>query len=120
MGRPYPGGGGVKRRQTFAPGTNWALRHMAQGVHDDLTVDIARELQLEGTCVRVVGSIPRQRVVDVSWAAKRAGRMIGRHVRTSVTPLTPRPDGEVAVVVILEADPGEGMVPQQRVPGHHA
>jgi hypothetical protein len=44
--------------------------------------------------------------------------MIGRHVRTSVTPLTPRPDGEVAVVVIVESDPAEGTVPQQRMPQH--
>jgi hypothetical protein len=94
---------------------------MAQGVQDDLTVDIARELQLEGTCVRVVESIPRQKVVDVSWAAKRAGRMIGQHVRTSVTPLTPRDDGDVAVVVVVETerDPGHAMVPRQRVPRQH-
>jgi hypothetical protein len=88
---------------------------MGQSVHDDLAVDIARELQLEGTCVRVVESIPRQRVIDVSWAAKRAGRLIGRHVRTLVTPLTGRPDGEVAVVVMLEPEhTGSGAVEARR------
>jgi hypothetical protein len=96
---------------------------MAQDVQDDLTLEIARELQLEGTSVRVMGSIPRQRVVDVSWAAKRAGRMIGQHVRTSVTPLTPRPDGEVAVVVIVETEPrtaAERGAVRQRVPRQRA
>jgi hypothetical protein len=77
---------------------------MTDVVQDDLAVEIAQELQLEGTSVRVVGSIPRQRVVDVSWAARRAGRLIGEHVRTSVTPLTPRPDGEVAVVAVVETE----------------
>jgi len=77
---------------------------MGHGLQDDLAVDIARELQLEGTSVRVVESIPQQRVIDVIWAGKRAGRMIGHRVRTSVTHLTPRADGEVAVVVLAELD----------------
>jgi hypothetical protein len=77
---------------------------MAQDVQEDLAVEIARELELDGSCVRLVESIPQQRAVDVSWAAKRAGRMIGRHVRTSVTRLSERPYSDVAVVVIV--DPG--------------
>ena len=77
---------------------------MTDVVQDDLTLEIARDLQLEGTSVRVVESIPRQRVVDVSWAARRAGRLIGEHVRTLVTPLTPRADGEVAVVAVVETE----------------
>jgi len=95
---------------------------MATDVHDELTIQIARELQQEGTCVRVVRAIPRQRVVDVSWAAKRAGRLIGQHVRTSVTPLTPRDDGEVAVVVLLEAEPAPPVadVATSRVPRQRA
>lgn len=88
---------------------------MAPDVHDELAAEIARELELEGTCVRIVGAIPRQRVVDVSWAAKRAGRMIGQHVRTSVTPLTERSDGEVAVVAVLEQSEPRQRVPRQRV-----
>lgn len=87
---------------------------MASYVHDELAAEIARELQGEGTSVRIVGSIPRQRVVDVSWAAKRAGRMLGQHVRTSVTPLTERADGEVAVVAVLEPSEPRQHVPQQR------
>jgi hypothetical protein len=94
---------------------NGVRGRMALGVHDEMTDEIARELQAEGTCVRVVSPIPRQRVVDVSWAAKRAGRLIGQHVRTSVTPLTERPDGEVAIVVILEQDPARARVPHQRI-----
>lgn len=93
---------------------------MATGVHDELTIEIARELQQEGTCVRVVRSIPRQRVVDVSWAAKRAGRMIGEHVRTSVTPLTPRDDGEVAVVVIVETEWASAGAVRSRIPRQRA
>lgn len=77
---------------------------MTDVVQDDLVAEIARELQLDGTSIRVVGSIPRQRAVDISWAARRAGRLIGEHVRTSVTPLTPRPDGEVAVVAVVETE----------------
>jgi hypothetical protein len=75
---------------------------MAQAVQEDLAIEIARELELEGICVRLVESLPQQRAVDVSWAAKRAGRMIGQHVRTSVTHLSERPYGDVAVVVIVE------------------
>lgn len=77
---------------------------MEQDFHGDLAAEIARELELEGTSVRVVESIPRQRVIDVSWAAKRAGRLIGRHVHTSITNLTSRPDGEVAVVVVVQPE----------------
>ena len=75
---------------------------MAQDVHEDLAMEIARELELSGTSVRLVRAFPEQQAVDVSWAAKRAGRMIGEHVRTSVTPLSLREDGEVAVVAIVE------------------
>ena len=75
---------------------------MAQDVQEDLAVGIARQLELEGTCVRLVRSIPQQRVVDVRWAAKRAGRMIGQHVRTSVTHLSERPDSDVAIVVTVD------------------
>ena len=75
---------------------------MAQDVHEDLAAEIARELELSGTSVRRVRAYPVQQAVDVSWAAKRAGRMIGEHVRTSVTPLSLREDGEVAVVAIVE------------------
>jgi hypothetical protein len=86
----------------FGNGETGHETRMGQGVQDDLAADIARELQLEGTSVRVVESIPQQRVIDVIWAGKRAGRMSGHRVRTSVTHLTPRPDGEVAVVVVAE------------------
>ena len=89
---------------TFAAPATGHLMSMTDVVQDDLTLEIARDLQLEGTSVRVVESIPRQRVVDVSWAARRAGRLIGEHVRTSVTPLTPRSDGEVAVVAVVETE----------------
>jgi hypothetical protein len=75
---------------------------MAQDLQEDLAVSMARELELEGTCVRVVSSIPPQRVVDVSWAAKRAGRLIGQHVRTSVTELPGTPRRDVAVVAVVE------------------
>ena len=75
---------------------------MAQDVQEDLAVAIARELELEGSCVRLVESIPQQLVVDVRWAAKRAGRMIGQHVRTSVTPLSDRPYSDLAVVVVVD------------------
>lgn len=75
---------------------------MAQDVQEDLAVEIARELELDGTCVRLFESVPQQRVVDVRWAAKRAGRMIGQHVRTSETRLSERPYSDIAVVVIVD------------------
>jgi hypothetical protein len=75
---------------------------MTQDVQDDLAIEIAQELLLGGTCVRLVASIPHQRVVDVHWAAKRAGRMIGRSVRTSVTPVSERRYSDVAVVVMVD------------------
>jgi hypothetical protein len=71
-------------------------------VQEDLAVEIARELELEGSCVRLVESMPPQRVVDVYWAAKRAGRMIGQHVRTSVTHLSDRPYGDIAMVIFVD------------------
>ncbi len=75
-----------------------------QRLGDDLAMDIARALDLDGTCVQWVRPIPEQRVVDVHWAAKRAGRLIGQHVRTSVTQVSDRPDGDVAVVVTVDPE----------------
>lgn len=92
-------------------------RRMAQEVQEDLAVEMARELELEGTCVRVVPSIPHQGVVDVSWAAKRAGRMIGQHVRTSVTELSRTARGEVAVVAVVEPIRPRPVVEQRRPSG---
>jgi len=77
---------------------------MAQDVQEDLAFGIARELELEGTCVRLVAPVPQQRVVDVYWAAKRAGRMIGSHVKASITHLSDNPNSDVAVVVIVDPD----------------
>ena len=88
---------------------------MAQDVQEDLAVELARELELEGSCVRVVPAIPPQRAVDVSWAAKRAGRLIGQHVRTSVTELSGDPVTEVAVVAVVE-QPRPATVVAQRLP----
>ncbi|HEX2895318.1 MAG TPA: hypothetical protein VHO29_15065 [Marmoricola sp.] len=87
---------------------------MAQDVQEDLAVELARELELDGTCVRVVPAIPPQRAVDVSWAAKRAGRLIGEHVRTSVTPLSSSPLTEVAVVAVVEQRRPRTIVEQRR------
>jgi hypothetical protein len=77
---------------------------MALEAQEDLAAGIARELELEGTCVRLVSSIPAQQVVDVRWAAKRAGRMIGKHVQTSVTKLSERPYADVAVVATVDPE----------------
>lgn len=87
---------------------------MAQDVQEDLAVELARELELEGTCVRVVPAIPPQRAVDVSWAAKRAGRLIGQHVRTSVTPLSESPLTDVAVVAVVEQPRPATVIEQRR------
>jgi len=74
-----------------------------QQLEDDLTMEIARALDLDGTCVQWVRPIPEQRVSDVHWAAKRAGRLLGQHVRTSVTQVTDHPDSDVAVVVTVDS-----------------
>jgi hypothetical protein len=87
---------------------------MAQDVQEDLAVELARELELEGTCVRVVPAIPPQRAVDVSWAAKRAGRLIGQHVRTSVTALSEAPLTDVVVVAVVEQSRPAAIVEQRR------
>jgi len=75
-----------------------------QQLEDDLTMEIARALDLDGTCVQWVRPIPEQRVVDVRWAAKRAGRMLGQHVRTSVTRVSDHPDSDLAVVVTVDPE----------------
>lgn len=87
---------------------------MAQDVQEDLATELARELELEGTCVRVVPAIPHQRAVDVSWAARRAGRLIGQHVSTSVTDLSGDPVTHVAVVAVVEERLPHAVVEQRR------
>jgi hypothetical protein len=51
----------------------------------DLATAIARSLRREGVHLVETDSLPAQRLVDVLWAAHRAGRIIGQKVSVELS-----------------------------------
>jgi hypothetical protein len=50
-----------------------------------LVVDIARRLETDGRFVMQLETSHLQTVVDVGWAARQAGQLLGRPVRVETT-----------------------------------
>jgi hypothetical protein len=58
---------------------------MAVSATCDPATFIAHALRREGEYLVVMDSLPEQRLVDVLWAAHRAGRIIGQKVDVEVS-----------------------------------
>jgi hypothetical protein len=78
----------------------------------ELTLEIAGKLWLYGELVIELDPVPAQEFVDVQWAARQAGRLIG--VRTELD-IVPTGGGSSTVVVrITYSDPdGRGLIRAQ-------
>ena len=71
----------------------------SQDPHWDLVVEIAAMLWVDGSYGTELDTVPAQRLVDVQWAARQAGRVLGG--RATVRLRRPRDvaDRRVAVAV---------------------
>jgi hypothetical protein len=75
----------------------------------DLVIEIAARLWVDGTYVVELDPSPAQRFVDLHWAARQAGRVLGGEVRVHTS--RPRgPEGRTVVLTVTYVDPtGDGM-----------
>lgn len=67
--------------------------------HTELTAEILGQLSAEGEYVVELDPHPQQRLIDLRWAAHRAGRMLGRRTRMVVSGATNRRRPFVRVTV---------------------
>jgi hypothetical protein len=91
------------------------MREQAAHPHDphwDLTLEIAGKLWLYGEHVLEIDAHPTQKVVDLQWAARQAGRLIGvrTHLDVSRTGGTPP---RLIVRVTYDDPDGQGLVRAQ-------
>lgn len=70
---------------------------------DDLVGEIAAALAAAGRYVARVDQQPAQRVVDVTWAARQAGRRLGMRVQVDTTSSRAAADGKAEVRVTAVA-----------------
>jgi hypothetical protein len=71
----------------------------------DLTLEIARALELEGSYEAAVEMSDAQRVVDIRWAAHQASRLLGVKTRVVLTPPVEKSDPlGTATVTSIHAD----------------
>jgi hypothetical protein len=76
----------------------------------DKVIEIAARLWVEGSYVVELETSPAQRFVDLQWAARQAGRVLGGVAKVHVS--RPRgPDGRRVVLTVTYEDPtGRGLL----------
>jgi hypothetical protein len=75
--------------------------------HWDLVIEIAAKLWVHGTYTVELVPVPTQRFVDLQWAARQAGRVLGGRSWVHVGQPRGARDGPVTVTVtITHVDPG--------------
>lgn len=72
---------------------------------DELTLTIARHLEIDGQYVKHVEAWDTERIAEIRSAGRKAGRVLGWKIITSQS--SPRDDGRVVVVVALRDWPDE-------------
>jgi len=73
--------------------------------HWDVVIEIAAKLWIDGEYVTEVPVLPTQSYVDLQWAARQAGRVLGGRSNVRTEPQRKRKDPTVAVTVTyVDAD----------------
>jgi hypothetical protein len=72
---------------------------------DELTLAIARRLEMDAQYIEHVGAWDSERIAQVRSAGRRAGRLLGWKIQTFQS--EPTDEGRVAVVVIVREWPDE-------------
>jgi len=100
------------------PGPRAAARHAraSHPVASDLARDVAAHLEQDGEYRAVLDSGSLQQLVDLRWAALRAGRALGRRVKVMTTQPVDSDSAPISVQVRFAAGHGQG-IPSQRSPG---
>ncbi|MGY2876773.1 hypothetical protein ACVW00_003963 [Marmoricola sp. URHA0025 HA25] len=83
---------------------------------DALVPVIATELDETGEYRAVLDASALQQLVDLRWAALRAGRLLGRRVKVSTTQAVTPGDAPVLARVTFTSGHGSA-IPLQRLPG---
>ena len=76
----------------------------------DLTIEIAAKLWIDGLYVAEVLPVPTQRFVDLQWAARQAGRVLGGRAQVHIEhPRGEDRHGPVTVSVTYVDPDGHGL-----------
>lgn len=94
-------------------GTTGALRSGATPELEDLVADIAGHLQDASEYRLTLVPRPPQRLVDVRWAALRAGQLLGRRVRVVTSRAMSAGDNPITVRII-SSPAHHGLIPRMR------
>jgi hypothetical protein len=90
--------------------------HDAQVLPDELVPVIAVHLDETGEYRAVLDPTAAQQLVDLRWAALRAGRLLGRRVKVTTTQAVA--SGNAPVVARVRFAPSHAStIPRQRQPG---
>ena len=76
--------------------------------HWDLVIEIAATLWVHGEHVVELDPLPTQRFVDLQWAARQAGRILGGRAEVLVSPRRDRDHRVVRVTITYVAPGGRG------------
>lgn len=75
----------------------------------DRVIEIAAKLWIDGEYVTELDPLPTQRFVDLQWAARQAGRVLGGRTRVHVAPSRGPHAPTVAVTVTFVDPDGRGL-----------
>jgi len=75
----------------------------------ELVVEIAVKLWVDGTYVAEIDMLPMQRFVDLQWAARQAGRVLGGRTQVTRSRLGDADRGTVRLEVRLVDPEGPGL-----------
>ena len=78
----------------------------------DLTLEIAGKLWLYGEHVVEIDAVPTQALVDLQWAARQAGRLIGVRTELDIAPVG-EPSRQVVVRITYSDPDGRGLIRAQ-------
>ncbi|WP_129669019.1 hypothetical protein [Phytoactinopolyspora endophytica] len=72
---------------------------------DELTITIARHLEVDWQYVEHVDALNEERIAEIRSAGRRAGRLLGYKIVTHQSDPGQRKDGRVVVIVAVRESP---------------
>jgi len=81
----------------------------ARDPHWELVVEMAVSIWVDGTYVTQVDRLPTQRFVDVQWAARQAGRVLGGRSQVTTSRANGPTDDTVTITVTVSDPDGRGL-----------
>jgi hypothetical protein len=75
----------------------------------DLAIEIAAKLWIDGQFVAELHPLPAQRLVDLQWAARQAGRVLGGRATVQTSHSRDAKDPTITVTVTYVDSTGQGL-----------